>query len=199
MTIEFHCPSCQKLLRTADDKAGTRANCPDCGTRVNVPAADGAASEEFDDGEDRYGVSAPQAPPSATGGSTKMCPMCGEQIKAAAVRCRYCGEDLDDDGGYDRPRRRNPKHLKPHRGGVVLTLGILSVVMGICGLIFGPIAWTMGKNDLEEIARGRMDPSGEGTTKAGKICGIIGTCIASVIAVVYVIVFAIIIGNGGRL
>src|SRR5262245_21753461 len=47
VTIEFHCPTCQKLLRTADDKAGVRARCPGCGEVVTVPEASAAAS--FDD------------------------------------------------------------------------------------------------------------------------------------------------------
>jgi len=32
----------------------------------------------------------------------------------------------------------------------------------------------MGSGDLKEMAEGRMDPVGEGLTKAGKILGIIG-------------------------
>ncbi len=61
--------------------------------------------------------------------------------------------------------------LKPHRGGVVLTLGILGIaICFICGII----AWVMGKNDLREIDAGTMDPSGRGLTNAGKICGIVG-------------------------
>jgi hypothetical protein len=68
--------------------------------------------------------------------------------------------------------------LRPHRGVVILVLGILSIVL-ICGigLILGPIAWIMGSNDLREIHEGRMDPAGEGLTMAGRICGIVGTCL----------------------
>ncbi len=65
-------------------------------------------------------------------------------------------------------------YLRPHRGGAVLALGIVGIVLcGICGII----AWVMGSNDLKEIRAGRMDRAGEGITQAGKICGIIGTII----------------------
>ena len=69
------------------------------------------------------------------------------------------------------------QYLKPHRGAVVLVLGILGlVVCVICGII----AWVMGNNDLREMAAGRMDRTGEGLTKAGKICGMISTILAIV-------------------
>jgi hypothetical protein len=38
----------------------------------------------------------------------------------------------------------------------------------------------MGNNDLRAIKAGRMDPSGEASTKAGQICGIIGTALGVV-------------------
>ena len=75
--------------------------------------------------------------------------------------------------------------LKPHRGAVVLVLGILGIV--VC-VICGIIAWVMGNNDLREMAAGTMDPSGRGITQAGKICGmisviltIVGICISLLI------------------
>jgi hypothetical protein len=46
-----------------------------------------------------------------------------------------------------------------------------------CGLLcfFAIPAWFMGQADLKEIQAGRMDPEGEGLTRAGWILGIIGT------------------------
>ena len=64
-----------------------------------------------------------------------------------------------------------PLQLAPHRGVVILILGLIGL---LCCFICGIIAWVMGNNDLREMAAGRMDPSGEGLTKAGKICGMIG-------------------------
>jgi hypothetical protein len=65
----------------------------------------------------------------------------------------------------------------PHRGVIVLVMGILSIVLGWIGLILGPIAWIMGRNDLREMDAGRMDGAGRGHTNAGRICGMIGTCL----------------------
>ncbi len=70
------------------------------------------------------------------------------------------------------PEANSPR--ESGRGGLVLTLGILSLV--ICALL-GPFAWMMGKGDLEKMASGRMDDRDQGITKAGMICGIIGTVI----------------------
>jgi len=37
MSIEFHCSSCQRLLRVPDDSGGKKAKCPDCGQVVEIP------------------------------------------------------------------------------------------------------------------------------------------------------------------
>lgn len=61
--------------------------------------------------------------------------------------------------------------MKPHRGTLILVLGILGIVLCfICGIV----AWMMGGKDLQEMQNGSMDPSGMGITKAGRICGLIG-------------------------
>jgi hypothetical protein len=68
------------------------------------------------------------------------------------------------------PQDFTQQTLRPHRGGLILALGILGLV---CCFICGIIAWVMGSNDLKEMAAGRMDPSGQGLTQGGKICGMI--------------------------
>lgn len=82
--------------------------------------------------------------------------------------------------------------LQPHRGVVVLVLGILGIVVcTICGII----AWVMGNNDLREMAAGRMDPAGRGLTQAGKICGMISV-ILLIIGIVICLIIAVLAGAG---
>jgi len=82
------------------------------------------------------------------------------------------------------------QHVAPHRGAMVLTLGILGLVIcAICGVI----ALIMGKNDLRDIDAGRMDPTGRGLTQAGWILGIIGTVILGIQLLVVVFYLVIIV------
>jgi hypothetical protein len=76
---------------------------------------------------------------------------------------------------------------RPHRGGGILALGIIGLVLCfICGII----AWAMANSDLRDMAAGTMDPSGEGMTKAGKICGMIGVILqCSVIGLYILMIF----------
>ncbi len=80
--------------------------------------------------------------------------------------------------------------MKPHRGTTILVLGILSLLC--CGLLGIP-AWLMGNADLKEMAAGTMDPAGQGTTNAGKICGIIGTVIAILSSLVGIVYFVVVV------
>jgi hypothetical protein len=75
------------------------------------------------------------------------------------------------------PVRRRPieDQLAPHRASMIMVLGIIALVMGGVGIVLGPIAWIMGRNDLKEMDEGRMDPSGRDSTNAGRICGMIAT------------------------
>jgi hypothetical protein len=56
---------------------------------------------------------------------------------------------------------------------------------------FGIAAWVMASTDLEEMALGRMDPSGRDLTNAGRICGMIATglLVFEVLVLVLVLIF----------
>ena len=79
MTIEFHCPHCQHVLVTDDEKAGRAAKCPGCGSRIEIPAA-------FEESPSNQVGGDSEAPRT----DTRPCPVCGAEIKRAAVKCRYC-------------------------------------------------------------------------------------------------------------
>ncbi len=63
------------------------------------------------------------------------------------------------------------EELKPHRGGLILGMGIAGFLC--CGFV-GIAAFFMGKTDVAEMEAGIMDPSGAGLTKAGMWIGLIG-------------------------
>jgi hypothetical protein len=80
--------------------------------------------------------------------------------------------------------------LRPHRGGTVLALGILSLValfiiplgtvlaLGILSLAaglflipLGIVAWIMGSRDLRRMDAGQVDPGGRSLTQIGRLFG----------------------------
>jgi len=77
--------------------------------------------------------------------------------------------------------------MKPHRGTLILVLGILGLV--ICGPL-GIAAWLMGSGDLKAMDAGTMDPAGRSNTNAGKICGMIATILMIIGAVIGVLVLS---------
>lgn len=198
MAIEFHCSRCDKLLKTAHDKAGLTANCPGCGALVTVPENRPPASISDGNAGNPPGLSSlvtgsPARQSILDGGSgpihgsgSRTCPMCGESIAIDAGRCRFCGEDLT---AATVPTGR----LAAHRGGLILAFGLLGWV--VC-FPFGIAAWIMGNHDLREMTGGRMDRSGEGLTRAGKILGIVQVCFFAIILAVYgVIAILMLAGN----
>ena len=59
------------------------------------------------------------------------------------------------------------RHASPHRGGLILALGILGWLVG-CP-VFSVAAWMLGSSDLREMRYGRMDSSGMGITPLSSI------------------------------
>jgi hypothetical protein len=92
--------------------------------------------------------------------------------------------------GYPANQREHPA------GTTVLVLGILGLVIGFgCGLgfIMSPIAWAKGNTAKREMeAEAGVYWTNKGNITAGRICGIIGTCILifGVVSVVVIIAVA---------
>jgi hypothetical protein len=83
--------------------------------------------------------------------------------------------------------RRHSDYVAPHRGAVILTLGILGLtICFVCGIV----AWVMGNEDLRSMHEGRMDRTGEGLTSAGRVCGMVGTILNAIVLVFVIIAVA---------
>ena len=86
--------------------------------------------------------------------------------------------------------------VEPHRGVLILVLGILGLMMS-CGVL-SIIAWIMGKRDLGLIQRGYMDKEGEALTKVGYILGIVGTILFMIVLLfiaAYIVIVAAVIAS----
>lgn len=113
-------------------------------------------------------------------GTEVTCPTCAALFHAPAPALEPpVLEPAEPDPATMRVRERAPPrrpalaaNVRPHRGTLLLVLGLVSIVA--CNFV-GPFAWVLGNDDLEEIRAGRMDPQGESLTYVGKICGIIGS------------------------
>jgi hypothetical protein len=109
MPIEFAC-QCGKSFRAADEHAGRRAKCSQCGEVLTIPAASARTAAM------------------STAPSDRRCPSCQNPLSADAILCINCGFNLAtgkkmntfayapsaDDAISEKPRRRS-------RVGKVLT------------------------------------------------------------------------------
>ena len=84
--------------------------------------------------------------------------------------------------------------MAPHRGTLILVLGILSLVG--CGFFTGIPAVIMGGGDLKKMDAGQMDPEGRQLTNIGRILGIVSLVLTALACVIYGVIFAGVIGTG---
>ncbi len=170
MPIEMSCTGCSQLLRVSDEHAGKKARCPSCGTIVEVPKAmpEGRSRQEPDDPfSDNFPLESAAKPNPF---SDRPQPTANPYVSPAQPTGRA--------GGFQRA----------HRGGMVLTFGIVGV---LCCMPLGIAAWVMGASDLAEMRAGRMDPSGMDTTRVGMILGIVPVGLAILGIVVNVLLMAV--------
>ncbi len=122
-----------------------------------------------------------------------LCPNCQAVIDAGVNTCPECGAEFEpeDDAGY-RPWEQaglERRDSESHRGGLLLTMGIVSLVLpffffvcylgiitSLLGLVLGAGAAWMGRRDLKKMREHIMAREGEGLTSGARICGTVAVC-----------------------
>lgn len=203
MPLEVRCSGCGKMLRVADEHAGKSLRCPVCNhisvapatseTFASGPPADwhmrtpegqtyGPVTREELDGWSTQGrLSADcqlsQSPAGPWEAATTLYPHLPRPAPPPAPPApRFQpASPFSTPAPTGAPNSYSNQFTQPHRGGLILVLGIVGIVMG-CP-IFSLMAWVMGSGDLREMRAGRMDRSGEGLTQAGQLLGMIPSII----------------------
>jgi len=159
------CPSCKKTLQIPEQYFEQTVQCPQCGHQF-VPISTSVTASPKP-------TAAPE--PAASSAPKKR----WDEPDDPPPRPRRFDDDYDDD--YDiGPARRIRSNLPPHRGGLIMALGLVSLIGGwlFClPIVVGPVAWILAQIDLRAIRAGEMDPTGESMVRTGQVCGIISTVI----------------------
>jgi hypothetical protein len=106
------------------------------------------------------------------------------QLTATREALARMGAQVPAANGYSQP-----SYVYASRSSTVLTLGILSLVL--CHIL-GPIAWSMGNEELRRIDSGQVAEFGRSTATAGRICGIIGTALLIFTGFILLVFFAMV-------
>ena len=105
MTLRFSCPNCSTALNAPPAAVGKQLPCPKCNETVVVPAqeptVDLLSVEYALASADPLGAVDPLMAevvknalvPSAA--EWKQCPYCLQQVPAAALKCKHCGEFVE--------------------------------------------------------------------------------------------------------
>ena len=160
MPIEYDCPECRNRLRVPDEHAGQQAKCPTCSHVSIVPLF--------------------TSPPHDAA---------ADHSTSEYVENPFEAPHLDSDRVPPVRDQRGEYGLGPHRGGWILTLGVMSL---LCCNLLGIAAWLMANADLRLMDNGAMDPAGRGLTVAGKVLGIISLVIFGLMVALKVFVVVLV-------
>jgi predicted RNA-binding Zn-ribbon protein involved in translation (DUF1610 family) len=192
MAEVIDCPSCRRKLKLPLELRGQDVKCPTCGATFTAAFAEEPLAPP---------VARPvaEAPPAEAAKQSRRrdpelahCPHCGAMIARTAKHCRRCQALLDLDS-------EDVRYWEPHRGGMILTLGILSALFGtlslccgapaLLGLGFGIPAWVMASQDIHRMRVGQMDRNGMANTQSGQSYAMVGVVLSLLCGVGYGLLF----------
>jgi hypothetical protein len=207
MPIETICQTCARKLRVADEFAGKKARCPQCGTIYIVPGSPAASSGALPDtvyqrkpADDYWQVRTPDGRvygpvsrqeldewvaegriPAEASLQTESAPFWRPAVETYPQLRTLSGLQAATnpftDAPLDSPFAGREVTGRRPHRGVVILILAILPLVTCCP-IFGPMAWAMGHTDLREMRMGLMDASGMGLTQAGMVLGIIETVLA---------------------
>ena len=203
MPIETICQTCARKLRVADEFAGKKARCPQCGTIYVVPGQPESATGALDETiykrrpeDEKWQVRTPD--------NRVYGPVPKSELDQWMAEGRIPAEASlqSESAAYWRPATEvfpqlrpsaplqaamNPFAEQPLDSPFAVSArphgrphrGVLILIFAILGWVacpvFAPVAWIMGQSDLRDMRQGLMDDSGMSLTQAGMILGMIET------------------------
>jgi DNA-directed RNA polymerase subunit RPC12/RpoP/ribosomal protein L40E len=99
VTISFSCDGCGKRFTVGDQAAGKTGKCPGCGGKIVAPALPIVGQSRVIAVKESAEIVQSRSMPSEPSRHLteyKACLYCGESILVNAIKCRYCGEMLDE-------------------------------------------------------------------------------------------------------
>jgi hypothetical protein len=108
-----------------------------------------------------------------------------QRIAALSAQLAATQQALARMGGMVQQRMQH--YVYPSRSSTVLTLGILSLV--VCS-VMGPIAWAMGNEEMRRMDAGQTPEDQRGSVTAGRVCGIIATCLLMFTGLIFLMMLA---------
>lgn len=166
--FHFSCAHCQQTLAAQEPQVGQMVLCPQCHHQQTVPPPDKFNEGIVDsDTLPRQKLNTP--PPAEANDETKQCFGCDAIIDIYERKCPHCG--MHQSKKALRPERFERRDVEPHRGYLLMVLGVLSFLIAP----IGPLVWHLGAKDSEKIRTGKMDQSGETLTSVATVCGMLAT------------------------
>jgi hypothetical protein len=195
MPATLPCPHCQQLLLVRDEYLGRLMSCPRCRQTFTAPAIIAIpepgpptpqplpATETMELPLDLtpFQVEEQITPPPPEQGQFQIQAEPPAPLPPSSFTLKESprsGNQLDRD--REKPPQRRPRpltRLEPHRGVLILILGVATILLIWCP----PLAWVlagapliMSRADLAKMAIGSMDSAGRGLTEAGRTLAMTG-------------------------